>query len=117
MILNQIFCHYHRLTRVIPVSHGKIQRSKCEGVTIVFMPSPKCVCNFQSTFIKAGDCETKEGLRVEAKGLRVEEAKGESLGGTLLWFPRNVIKVSQGRAAISSSKSQKKGAWETGSGC
>lgn len=62
-----------------PSESWEIQRSKCEGVTIVFMPSPKCVCNFQSTFIKAGDCETKEGRRVEAKGLRVEEAKGESL--------------------------------------
>lgn len=45
--------------------------------------------------------ETKEGLRVEA-------AKGESLGGILLWFPGNVIEVSQGRAAVSSPKSQKK---------
>ena len=35
-------------------------------------------------FIKAGDSETKERLTVE-------EARGESLGGSLLWLLRNVI--------------------------
>lgn len=102
MILNQIFCHYHCLTRVIPVNHGEIQRSKCEDVTVVFMLSPKCVCNFQSTFIKAGDCDTKEGLRVEA-------ATGESRGGILLWFPRNVTEVSQGERLLAHRKVRKKG--------
>ena len=35
--------------------------------------------NVGSMFIKAGDSETKEGLRVE-------DATGESLGGALLWL-------------------------------
>ena len=39
---------------------------------------------FESTFIKAADSE--------AKGLRVEEATGESLGRALLWLPRNLVR-------------------------
>ena len=35
-------------------------------------------------FIKAGDSETKEGLRVE-------DAGRESLGGALLWLSRNTV--------------------------
>ena len=35
-------------------------------------------------FIKAGDSETKEGLRLEA-------ATGESLGVGLLWRPGNIL--------------------------
>ena len=38
---------------------------------------------YESTFIKTGDSETKEGPRVE-------EATVESLGGALLWLSRNV---------------------------
>ena len=34
-------------------------------------------------FIKAGDSETKEGLR--------EEATGKSLGSALLWLSRHII--------------------------
>ena len=40
--------------------------------------------DFESTFITAGDSETKEGLRRE-------EVKGESLCGALFWRTRNVI--------------------------
>ena len=36
--------------------------------------------DFESTFIKAGDSETKE------------EATGESLGDALFWLPRNVTR-------------------------
>ena len=36
-----------------------------------------------AAFIKSGDSESKEGLRVE-------EATGESLGSALLWLPRKV---------------------------
>ena len=39
--------------------------------------------DFESVFVKAGDGETMEGLRVE-------EATGESLGGALLWISRNI---------------------------
>ena len=35
--------------------------------------------DLESTFVKAGDSETKEGLRIE-------EATGESGGGALLWL-------------------------------
>lgn len=41
--------------------------------------------DFGSTFIKAGNSETKERPRVT-------ELTGESLGKALLWFPRNVGK-------------------------
>ena len=58
-------------------------------------------------FIKAGDSKIKEGLRVE-------KVTGDSLGGTLLWLPRNVIGESQGFQLA--GKSEKKGALETGSG-
>ena len=40
--------------------------------------------DFESMFIKAGDSETKEGLRVE-------KATGESIYSALLWLPRNFI--------------------------
>ena len=56
-------------------------------------------------FIKAGDSKIKEGLRVE-------KVTGDSLGGTLLWLPRNVIGESQGFQLA--GKSEKKGALETG---
>ena len=46
---------------------------------------------FESTFLKAGDIETEEGLRVE-------EATGERLGGALLWHPRWVIGKTRARA-------------------
>ena len=44
--------------------------------------------DFESRFSKAGDSETKEGLRGE-------EATGESLGGALLWLSRNGIGKKQ----------------------
>ena len=40
--------------------------------------------DFESTFIKAGDSETKEELRIK-------KATGESLGGALCWLCRNVV--------------------------
>ena len=40
--------------------------------------------DFESMFIKAGNSETKEGLRVE-------DAGRESLGGALLWLSRNTV--------------------------
>ena len=43
-----------------------------------------CLFIVESTFIKAGDSETKEGLRVE-------KATGESIYSALLWLPRNFI--------------------------
>ena len=39
--------------------------------------------DLESTFAKVGDSETKERLTLE-------EATGESLGGALLWPPRNI---------------------------
>ena len=39
----------------------------------------------ESTLIKPGDRETKEGLRVE-------ELTGERLGGAWLWLPRKVVR-------------------------
>ena len=39
--------------------------------------------DFENTFIKAGNSETKEGLRVQ-------EVIGERLGGALFWLPRKV---------------------------
>ena len=43
-----------------------------------------CLFIVESTFIKAGDSEAKEGLRVE-------KATGESIYSALLWLPRNFI--------------------------
>ena len=43
-----------------------------------------CLFIVESTFIKAGDSETKEGLRVE-------KATGESLGGALPGLSTNVV--------------------------
>ena len=40
--------------------------------------------DFESVFIKAGDSETKGGLRVAG-------VTGESLGSPLLWLSRNVV--------------------------
>ena len=58
--------------------------------------------DFESTFIKAGDSETKGGLTVE-------EVTGESLGRVLLWLRTNVRKgASQGGAAVSSLGSRRK---------
>ena len=39
----------------------------------------------ESMFLKAGEGETEEGLRVE-------EATGENRGGALLWLPTNSIR-------------------------
>ena len=47
--------------------------------------------DFWGMFIKAGDSETKEGDRVE-------EETGDSLGGALLWIPRNIIGQKWARA-------------------
>ena len=46
--------------------------------------------DFENLFIKVGDSETKEGLRVEG-------ATGESLGGALLWLFSNIIRKSEPR--------------------
>ena len=43
--------------------------------------------DFFTAFIKAGDSEIKEGLRIE----EVTRESEESLGGALLWFHRNII--------------------------
>ena len=56
--------------------------------------------DFESTFIKAGDSKTKEGLKVE-------EVTGESLGGALLWLPRNVNRKGEPRQAAVSSLGSK----------
>ena len=49
--------------------------------------------NFDSTFIEAGENETKERFRVE-------KVTGESLGGTLLWLPRGVIEKNWAKAGL-----------------
>ena len=61
--------------------------------------------DFESTFIKAGDSETKGGLTVE-------EVTGESLGRVLLWLRTNVRKgASLGGAAVSSLEVGEKSRW------
>ena len=53
-------------------------------------------------FAKAGDSETTEGLTVG-------EVTRQSLGGALLWLPRSYREgVSQGGAAVTSPRSQRK---------
>ena len=60
----------------------------------------------ESIFSKAGDGETKKE--------RVEVVIGESRHGALLWLPREVTgKEEQGRAAVSSRRSQRRrGPWK-----
>ena len=57
----------------------------CEFLTLCGKDFPTRVQgDFENTFTKAGDRETKEGFRIEG-------VTGESLGGALLWLPRRVI--------------------------
>ena len=66
--------------------------------------------DLESTFVKAGDSETKEGLRIE-------EVTRESLGRAALAPQKSYRKgVSQGGDAVSSPGSQRKGTLETESG-